>query len=134
MDSEKKESLQKTIEQKRASTAWDNIQEVKNEKFEAKYSGWAKKFPALVLTNGLGQALAFLRAKNKDEHRALYTHFSRWVTSQIYRKSDDELLEHLIGPHSNSGDYRRATTEALAFAAWLKRFAEAELKSEEDRS
>ncbi|MBI4749716.1 MAG: type III-B CRISPR module-associated protein Cmr5 [Acidobacteria bacterium] len=127
-------SRQRTIEQARATAAWNNIQEVKGQDFEAKYSSWAKKFPALVLNNGLGQALAFLRAKNKDEHQALYSHFSRWVTSQIYRTSDNELLERLIGSHSNSLDYRHATTETLAFAGWLKRFAEAELKSEEDQS
>jgi CRISPR-associated protein Cmr5 len=33
----------------------------------------------------------------------------------------------------DSSTYRRATTESLAFLNWLKRFAEAELKIEEEK-
>ena len=135
-DSEKKDSLQKTIEQKRAGQAWeyiDGIKKQKDQKYKGYYSSWAKKFPTLVLTNGLGPTLAFFRSKGKEKHMAdLYDHVSKWVTSQVYGTSDSQLLERLIGAvpgcQSNSLIYRRATTEALAFAAWLKRFAEAELE------
>ncbi|HEY9786346.1 MAG TPA: type III-B CRISPR module-associated protein Cmr5 [Candidatus Obscuribacterales bacterium] len=129
-------SLQQTTEQRRAARAWSNISAIKGQDYEGRYGAVAKKFPALVLTNGLGQALAFLRAKNKPQHRAFYKHVSSWVTAQTYGiEGDDKLLERLIGAapgyESSSDIYRRATTETLAFINWLKRFAEAELEIEE---
>ncbi|MBL8152083.1 MAG: type III-B CRISPR module-associated protein Cmr5 [Blastocatellia bacterium] len=118
-------SLQQTKEQKRAKAAWDDITSIKDKGFDSEYSATAKNFPMMVLTNGLGQALAFLRAKNKDEHKSFYKHISCWVTQEIFDKSDEKLLEYLL--ECDSHIYRRSTTEALAFAVWLKRFAEAEL-------
>jgi CRISPR-associated protein Cmr5 len=126
-------SLQKLIEQERAKAAWDAVTKFKNSHNKSdceSYSTMAKKFPMMALINGLGQALAFLRAKGKAEHRALYQDFSSWVSGQVYRQSDEKLLERLIGTEpggSDSNTYRRATVETLAFAGWLKRFAEAEL-------
>jgi CRISPR-associated protein Cmr5 len=100
------------------------------------YSSLARKVPMLVLTNGLGQTLAFLKAKGKndpaDEHTVLFRHLSRWVLSQVAPSSpatNGDLLQWVL--QNDSAAYRRATTEALAFLTWLKRFAEAELPTEE---
>lgn len=121
-------SLQQTKEQQRAKAAWEAVSEIKSKSKETKegYSTQAKNFPMMTMTNGLGQSLAFLRAKGKAEHnKAFYQHVSAWVTKEIFNVSDEKLLERLLDSDSNF--YRRATTEALAFAVWLKRFAEAEL-------
>lgn len=100
------------------------------------YSSLARKAPMLVLTNGLGQTLAFLKAKGKndpgDEHTVLFRHLSEWVLNQVApgtTSSNGDLLEWVLD--HDSAAYRRATTEALAFLTWLKRFAEAELPTEE---
>jgi CRISPR-associated protein Cmr5 len=100
------------------------------------YSSLARKVPMLVLTNGLGQTLAFLKAKGKndpaDEHTVLFRHLSSWVLSQVASSttaSNGDLLQWVL--QNDSAAYRRATTEALAFLAWLKRFAEAELPTED---
>jgi len=142
-----KPSLQQTLGQKRARQAWEDINSVKHQDFKDKYSTVVKKLPMLIITNGLGQTLAFLRAKStpkpgkppSDEnkaHKAAYEHLSFWVTEQIYGTRDDKLLERIIGTMQgipgNSQTYRLATAEALAYLAWLKRFAEAELPTEED--
>jgi CRISPR-associated protein Cmr5 len=37
----------------------------------------------------------------------------------------------VVDAETGSADYRRATTECLAFGAWLRRFAEAELEEPE---
>lgn len=89
----------------------------------------------LVLTNGLGQTLAFLKAKGKNnqqnEHTVLFRHLSTWTMRQVAPSvSNPDLLEWLL--MNDSVAYRRATTEALAYLAWLKRFAEAELPTEEE--
>jgi len=100
------------------------------------YSSLARKVPMLVLTNGLGQTLAFLKAKGKndpaDEHTVLFSHLSKWVLDQVapgMSSGNDDLLQWVL--RNDSAAYRRATTEALAFLNWLKRFAEAELPAEE---
>ncbi|RLI60791.1 MAG: type III-B CRISPR module-associated protein Cmr5 [Candidatus Thorarchaeota archaeon] len=135
-----KQSLQQTLDQKRAERAWDDVSTVKQQDFRDKYGSLVKRLPMYVLTNGLGQTLAFLRAKGavepgkqpsteKKAHKAAYEHLSYWVTEQIYGTRDDKLLERII--RGDSQTYRRATAEALAYLTWLKRFAEAELPTEE---
>jgi CRISPR-associated protein Cmr5 len=134
--SEEKASMQKTIEQKRAKAAWEDVARAKEKgkDFGGKYKRLAQKMPAYILTNGLGQSLAFLKskAKGKDgsskEHELLYEHLSKWVMQQVDPKGNQSLLQWVMDNDSIS--YRRATTEVLAFLAWLKRFAEAELENE----
>jgi CRISPR-associated protein Cmr5 len=97
------------------------------------FSSHVKKFPMLVLANGLGTALAFLKAKGGNDPRIeeeiLYQYISQWVTAQIWGGSGDaNLLTRLVTSASDI-DYRRATKEALAFIVWLKRFAEAEFEA-----
>jgi CRISPR-associated protein Cmr5 len=131
-------SLPKTLEQQRATRAWECVGEVtsKSQDFKKKYGSLARKVPTLILTNGLGQTLAFLKAKGKndpaDEHTVLFRHLSRWVLSQVAPSSpatNGDLLQWVL--QNDSASYRRATVEALAFLTWLKRFAEAELPAEE---
>lgn len=137
-------SSQQTIDQERAASAWAAIEDVnqkaeeieetegvkKAEEFKKKYAGWVRSAPADMMTNGLGQTLAFMLAKggpSKNKPPALlYQHLSDWVTSQMDWSGQD-LLPKLIEPNSKSDVYRRATTEALAYLVWLKRFAEAVL-------
>jgi len=133
------QSLQKTLEQDRARRAWRCVQEVtsRSQDFQKKYGSLARKAPMLILTNGLGQTLAFLRAKGKDdssnEHTVLFRQLSNWVLDQVGTdtKTDNSDLLQWVLEH-DSVTYRRATTEALAFLTWLKRFAEAELSTEEE--
>lgn len=136
-------SQQQTLEQQRAARAWVDVSKVKGQDFKGKYGGLVRKLPAHVTGNGLGQALAFLRAKSAVKpgkqpsaenlaHGTAYRHLSSWVMSQLDpegQKSGKSLLEWLL--EQNSDVYRRATTEALAFLVWLKRFAEAELPEED---
>jgi CRISPR-associated protein Cmr5 len=120
-------SMQQTKEQERAARAWGYITEVKEKgkDFGDKYRSLAQKMPAYILTNGLGQALAFLKSKSSGEHDFLYEHLSNWVRPQVDSSSNQPLLQWVMDHDSNA--YRRATTETLAFLTWLKRFAEAEL-------
>ena len=121
-------SPQQTIEQKRARAAWDAVLAVKGqESYKEKYLALVRSAPADVLTNGLGQTLAFLKAKGKGEHKALSKHLSRWVCPQMGWTQNDDLLRKLTEPDAGSDVYRRATAETLAYLVWLKRFAEAEL-------
>lgn len=132
-----------TTEQERARSAWSNVENIDGKGFKKEYGSQARGLPAMIQTNGLGQTLAFLKAKGKNEdnaYKSLYTHLSRWgfarLTGDDSKKpiqgtrgpgnqpiETNDLLEWLI--HHDSAVYRRATTEALAYALWLRRFAEA---------
>lgn len=153
-------SQQQTLDQRRAAQAWTNVtnaltqakasaqaladtnkeaqeafKRLQTEKgaegFKGKYGTLARKAPALITSMGLGQTLAFLRAKGKnigwDEHTILGRHISSWVVGQIGKSGD--LLD--VVRQESSEVYRQATAEALAFLGWLKRFAEAELPEAE---
>ncbi len=116
----------RTLEQERAKRAWECVQQVKGEPFAGDYRTIAVKAPSLILTNGLGQTLAFLHSKReRDSHRLLYKHLSEWVAQKLGVQGNDVL--QWIAEDATVDQYRRATTEALAFLQWLKRFAEAEL-------
>ena len=137
-------SQQRTLEQKRAKQAWDNVQSVKRKaeelekqesgkgkKFESDYATIALRASSLVQTNGLGQTLAFLKAKGKGQeenaHEVFFKHLSGWVTGQFGWSKD--LLQEIL--ERDSADYRRATAEALAYLNWHKRFVEAYLERKE---
>ena len=118
-------SALRTLEQKRAKHAWDCVQKVKSQPFASDYRSIAVKVPSLILTNGLGQTLAFLRSKPDRLHfQSLYRHLADWVGNRVHASGD--LLDWLVNT-ATSQQYRLATMEALALLQWLKRFAEAEL-------
>lgn len=116
-------SRQRSLEQQRAAAAWECVRTVTEARKE--YLSLARGAPADVQANGLGQTLAFWRAKAGCEHRAVYDAVSRWVRKQL-QLGEGDVLEWITN-QATTGEYRRATAEAMAFLAWLKRFAEAEL-------
>jgi len=124
-------SALRTLEQDRARYAWNCVQKVKNQTFAGDYRTIAVKVPSLILTNGLGQTLAFLRSKPDRLHfQSIYRHLAEWVGNRVHASGD--LLDWLV-KEATSQQYRLATMEALALLQWLKRFAEAELpKKRED--
>jgi CRISPR-associated protein Cmr5 len=129
-----------TLDQRRANHAWQVVTDVKN-KFKneldraKRFGGQAKKLPTRIIASGLGQALAFLKAK--DYAPDLLTALGDWVLdkrenadSKASRPKDDALLLKVIQGHSDF--LRRATDEVLAYLLWLNRFAEAEKLTEND--
>jgi len=130
-------SRQRGLEQERAKQAWQCVRAVteRGDRFAKEYGALARNLAADLQTNGLGQALAFLRAKGFERgqadpnkaHGLLYDHVGAWVIRQMGLPTRDLLA--WVTDEAVSVEYRRATAEAMAFAAWLKRFAEAELPS-----
>jgi len=143
-------SQRRTIEQERAQQAWHNIEQIrprkkqegeteqqrkareKEEKRAREYSSRAKSLPSMIQTNGLGATLAFLRAKAGTEHTAadykLYEHIASRIIYYLEYSSEDVM--DMIR-NADTSTYRRATTEAIAFGIWLKRYVEAEGWDEE---
>ena len=115
---------QSTI-QRRAKAAWQDVETIKD---KDKYGTLARKLPSMLQVNGLGPTLAFLLAKGKnkstDGHMEIFQHVSFWVLSEFDLNSKHKTLMDLV--RDNDMDtYRRATTEAIEYAIWLKRYVEA---------
>jgi len=126
----------RTLEQDRANFAWDCVKEIKNlqNETEKKYKSFVKKSSALLLTNGLGNTLAFYQSKFGESaegqaYKFLYKHIDGWLKNQQLINQD--AVQWIKSEDTSSLDVIRATREALAFINWLKRFADAELKGDE---
>jgi CRISPR-associated protein Cmr5 len=107
-----------TRQQKRAHTAYECVSS-RGEK-DIGYSQLAKRFPALVQSCGLAQALAFFAAKEGQIGRDYIDH----LTQVMNEKMD-------LGESSRNLDlmkYQRLTYEAIESATWLKRYSEALLE------
>lgn len=119
-----------TLDQRRARHAWDVVQrakqkrEVHQNQDPKKFGGQVKKLPTRIMAAGLGQALAFLKAKGYAP--GLLAELTEWMKQRIPPKQGEptDLLERII--KGDSDFLRRATDEVLAYLLWLNRFAEAE--------
>jgi len=145
MSEQTKTPTRQNIEQKRGAQAWKDIQEVKgksSEALEKEYRSLARGLNAMIQINSLGQTLGFLKAKGKGDankaHYLLLKHLTEWMkdhfaasNATVMQSGHDGLLRWVVDEGTSSADYRRATTECLAFGVWLRRFAEAELKEPE---
>ena len=119
----------KTLEQKRAQFAYGQICNIKGKNYEVEYKSLVRGFASMILQNGLGQALAFLKAKKKDHHLFLYQHINSWLKEYFKKQNEFDILTAII--EEPSSNYRLYTKETLALLVWLRKFAEAELRSKE---
>jgi len=118
----------KSLDQERAAYAWKCVQKQTKD-----YKNLAKSLPALVMSNGLMQALAFLEAKGKDEHKALLRNIivalagSGLLTEAHARQGFNGVMQALL--ESDSPRYRRATEETLEILKWIRQLADAVVQS-----
>lgn len=133
MTESQKTSRQQTLQQERAAHAWKYLQDTikihkGNDKFKQEFDTRVKSLPAMIQSDGLGQALAFLKAadgrsdkKGSTAYIAVYNQLASWLKTQFPVSND--LLTWLI--EQETPLYRRVSAETLAYFIWLKRFAEA---------
>lgn len=124
----------KTLDQKRAGHALEQINAIRG-KDCGHYVSYVSSLPATIVMNGLGQALATLLAKSKNEpddpHRMLYAHVASWLADQIDELGGGpaDVIKRLM--ENDQRVYLRAQAEALAYLHWLKQFARAYLNEKE---
>lgn len=114
--------MPQTIEQQRAARAWEHVGDAPTNGYVSLTQG----APVHIHTSGLGQTAAFYLTKAKDgnEYDALLKHLAEWLLRQQPGPKNGQALMQTI----QSGDtqaYRRLASEAIAYLAWLKRFAKA---------
>ena len=131
----KKESeLKQNAEVKSDNEQPLNIEQA--ESLESRYRSLALKMPTMIMQSGLMQAIGFLKAKAADGngdcskrnvHYPLYLHHLTKLLAYAPNELHDELVK------SSVTEYMRLTRRALAASSWLKRYAEALLKSQGDQ-
>lgn len=121
-------SRQRSLEQERAARAWDCVQQVHGQGYRNDYRTLVRGAPADIQTNGLGQTLAFWRAKRTDAHGKLLKDVTTALRARSLGAEGQDIVQW-IAQTATTDDYRRATVEVMAFLGWVKRFAEAELPS-----
>jgi CRISPR-associated protein Cmr5 len=126
------------IEDGRAHHAFQAAQaaQQKGESVADDYQSYAKDLPMRIKTNGLGAALAFVKAKQSDSdaYELLYDQLTDWLKTdeRAYLLAEGEgtdLVERIVSLDSTA--YRAVTREVLAYLSWLRRFAEGVIDTNE---
>jgi len=101
------------------------------------YRSYVKKIPTMILSSGLGQTLAFVKAKSKtgNAYDLIYKQLTEYMksghTARIEMPEEkNELVDWVIS--CDSSTYRYITQEILAFLNWLKRFSEGLIEEEDE--
>jgi CRISPR-associated protein Cmr5 len=97
-----------------------------------KYRNLAKSMPALVMTNGLMQTLAFLKGKadksNRNEHDRLLAHVLEWLreVKVIVDQQVDfaKVMNWCADRERTTLEYQRATEETQAILRWIRQLAD----------
>ena len=106
--------IRTTKQQERAQKAYKCLSPEKKNGEE--YRQFAKRFPALLHSCGLAQAVAFAQSKNKEV-------YLDDLASVMDISSGQELAE--ISRIVDLIEYQQKTQEAIECATWIKRYAEA---------
>ncbi len=120
--------MEQTLDQTRAAYL---LARVKKQVKSQEYRRRVEQLPSMILTNGLGQTLAFLLSDSND-HAALAvaTDLAEYLTAQrkLYRKDNEQLtsvdlLESIVGGDRDM--LQRATDESLSLLTWWKKLVRA---------
>jgi len=117
-------SAMKNLEQIRAQSALDAVKEQP----DMKRSG-VNKLPAMIIANGLLATAAFCNAEgggeSRDDMKKALTATAKHLADRGHLAPKTASVEAMIADLSkrDSHHLQRATAEALAFIAYLKRFA-----------
>lgn len=124
----------RTVEQQRAAFALECVLAASTGDKGKEYGRWVRRLPAMIMQNGMGQALAFLlsdtEGKNDKPSGHVYDDLAAWLTEKrkIYDAApSSDRAGKLLKPMmvGGRGQYMAATEEVQALLAWLKRFCDA---------
>ena len=120
----------KSLEQKRADLAWEFVHKDYVQNNSKEYRAAMRKLPTMILTSGLAQTVVFHLSKGKDKpHYEIIRNLAESLEKllDIRDIGDPEKLMDKI-KNADHETYMLLSNEALKYATWLKRFAEAELE------
>lgn len=118
-----------TKQQKRAEFALKSLDEFKSSGVPSSHATFIVGMPNMILSNGLGQSLAFLKAKSsKKEREFVFKILKKYLCEEfgsVFSGSDDDFdfLEKLNT--ISQAEYIKMQEEVLRMLEWLKRYARA---------
>jgi CRISPR-associated protein Cmr5 len=112
--------MARTLEQERAAYAWSVLK--KRGSVPKEYVSAVSGAPALIMQNGLLQAVAYFWNKDDKENREVARHLMEWLAQRKLAKNGEltTFLPSLMD--ADASTYMRATEEAIALLKWLKHF------------
>jgi len=123
----------RSLEQTRARLAWEFVHNEiakKSKNDQKEYRTAIRRLPAMILTSGLGQTVAFHLSKDEGKpHYEIIKNLSRALKGLrgiTNIETPEKLIEKIMDADHET--YILLSNEALKYATWLKRFAEAELE------
>ncbi len=122
-----------TREQKRATLVYQKVKPYEQKEDRKDYGSMALRFPALLRSAGLVQAIAFVEARGNEAHKRFIHDFASVLgeldgANQSGQNAYDRFFQQ--ARTAELPEYLRMTREALAVADWFKRFAQSVLKVE----
>jgi CRISPR/Cas system CMR-associated protein Cmr5 small subunit len=126
------------LDQQRARLAFDFVQKLSSQgRVREEFLSLARKLPVMFQTNGLLATWAHLLAKNESAHRNALAAMTEYLAPREPREKDRTAdARTLFGrwlrgdaqggvSALSGGELRERTAEAIEYAVWLKRAAEA---------
>ena len=111
-----------TREQQFAAKIYDQVVKIKLNEEQAKgYGAMSHKLPILIHTAGLAQALIFVEARGKQEHRQLLQD----LATTVGKNNRETLLER--ARNAQLDEYMLLTQHVMDALLWYKRFAQSVL-------
>ena len=124
------------IQQERAKFAIEQLEKISsNQVIDKDTATFIVGTPNMILSNGIGQTLAFLLAKN-DKEKKVYRILKNWICKKYANlgftdKSDMDFIKTFCTLKQDK--YLEIQRECLRLCEWLKRYARAFQEEDKDK-
>lgn len=115
-----------TKQQQRASYALECLTKDSSE-VDKELATFIVGMPNMILSNGIGQTMAFLLAKKKDKMGKVFDILKKWLQNEmpVFKDATDNLSFLKKFNSISQSEYLKAQQECLRLVEWLKRYARA---------
>ena len=124
------------IQQERAKFAIEQLEKISsNQVIDKDTATFIVGMPNMILSNGIGQTMAFLLAKN-DKEKKVYRILKNWICKKYANlgftdKSDMDFIKTFCTLKQDK--YLEIQRECLRLCEWLKRYARAFKEEDKDK-
>ena len=124
------------IQQERAKVAIEQLEKISsNQVIDKDTATFIVGMPNMILSNGIGQTLAFLLAKT-DKEKKVYRILKNWICKKYANlgftdKSDMDFIKTFCTLKQDK--YLEIQRECLRLCEWLKRYARAFQEEDKDK-
>lgn len=124
------------IQQERAKFAIDQLEKISsNQVIDKDTATFIVGMPNMILSNGIGQTMAFLLAKT-DKEKKVYKILKNWICKKYANlgftdKSDMDFIKTFCTLKQDK--YLEIQRECLRLCEWLKRYARAFQEEDKDK-